>query len=72
MRFTLWKCQVLEEYFKEDTMNLLDAIEILQEHQAWRRGEHGSIQKPSVIGEAIDRILKYFKDINVKWKLQGY
>ena len=49
-------------------MTLNEAIEILRQHQAWRRGGEGEMQNPKQIGYAIDRVLSALEtnQINVQ------
>lgn len=45
-------------------MNLKTAIEILENHNRWRRGNEDMImQSPTLIGKAIDKVVKESKKL---------
>ena len=44
-------------------MKLKDAIYILEQHNLWRRGAEITPQSPFELGEAIDVVVKYHKEI---------
>ena len=43
-------------------MTLKKAISVLRKHNKWRRGADIKQLDPKEIGEAIDKILEYFKN----------
>jgi hypothetical protein len=43
-------------------MTLEEAIEIVDKHNRWRRGHYGRMQNPTLIGIAIDLIVKTYRD----------
>lgn len=43
-------------------MTAEQALEILIEHQAWRRGAEIPMQEPRIIGEAIDVAIEILKE----------
>jgi hypothetical protein len=45
-------------------MKLKHAIEVLEHHQRWRKGEEIEMILPSILSEAIDVILDELKSIN--------
>jgi hypothetical protein len=45
-------------------MKLKHAIEVLEHHQRWRKGEEIEMILPSILTEAIDVILEEIKRIN--------
>ena len=48
-------------------MKIKKATEILRKHNEWRRreeGGHGQMEKPAVVGTAIDIILDYIDGTN--------
>jgi len=38
-------------------MKIEQAVEVLSQHQKWRRGEHDKATDPKKLGEAIDMVL---------------
>jgi deoxyhypusine synthase len=44
-----------------NSMNLTDAVNILEKHQKWRKGAETEQIQPSVLSEAIDIIIKHIK-----------
>ena len=43
-------------------MTIEQALEILIEHQEWRRGAEIPMQEPRIIGEAIDMAIEVLKE----------
>jgi len=43
-------------------MELKHAVEIMEHHQRWRKGAEIEMILPSILTEAIDVILEYFKN----------
>ena len=43
-------------------MEIQDAIRLLEHHNKWRRGADIPMVNPTVLGEAIDEIIKEFKE----------
>lgn len=42
-------------------MKIEEAIEILERHNEWRRGAEIPMAQPSILGEAIDVVIKELK-----------
>jgi len=47
-------------------MNIQEAISVLKTHNEWRRGAETEMTNPTKLGIAIDVILEYFNNIDVK------
>lgn len=46
-------------------MNIKQSLEILREHNRWRRGADIPMQHPALLGEAIDKIV-YYVEMKIK------
>ena len=44
-------------------MKIEEAIEILERHNEWRRGADIPMAQPSILGEAIDIVIKSYKEM---------
>ena len=44
-------------------MNIKEAVDILEQHNVWRRGADIPQQNATVLGEAIDLVVNYVKNI---------
>ena len=42
-------------------MELREAIKILKDHNMWRRYDNTTMQNPSLIGEAIDTVVREYE-----------
>lgn len=43
-------------------MDINDAINLLEHHNKWRKGADIPMVLPSALGEAIDTVVKYFRE----------
>jgi hypothetical protein len=42
-------------------MKINEAVTILEQHNKWRRGDDSEMEKPKVLGKAIEVVIKFCK-----------